>query len=150
MPNAPARFLRRRHPVRFALLGYATPVFWMGQLALLTLALGPNWLPVQGMTGSREAATGSGYALDVAHHLALPALVLAAQEVTLVAQLMRRSLLRAMGKEYVRTARAKGLSERRVLLHHALRNSLLPTITMIGGRFGFLFSGAVLVEVVFA
>lgn len=132
------------------LLGYATPVFWLGQLALLTLALGLGWFPVQGMSGSQEAATGPAYALDVAHHLALPALVLAVQEVTLVAQLMRRSLLEEMGKEYVRTARAKGLPGRRVLLHHALRNSLLPTVTVIGGRLGFLFSGAVLVEVVFA
>lgn len=137
--------------IRFVtLLGYATPVFWMGQLALLTLALGLGWFPVQGMTSSQEAATGPGYVLDVLHHLALPALVLAAQEVTLVAQLMRRSLLDEMGKEYVRTARAKGVSGRRVLLHHALRNSLLPTVTVIGGRLGFLFSGAVLVEVVFA
>lgn len=137
--------------IRFVtLLGYATPVFWMGQLALLTLALGLGWFPVQGMTASREATTGSGYALDVAHHLALPALVLAAQEVTLVAQLIRRSLLGEMGKEYVRTARAKGVSGRRLLLHHALRNSLLPAVTVIGGRLGFLFSGAVLVEVVFA
>ncbi len=129
--------------IRFVtLLGYATPVFWMGQLALLTLALGLGWFPVQGMTSSQEAATGPGYVLDVLHHLALPALVLAAQEVTLVAQLMRRSLLDEMGKEYVRTARAKGVSGRRVLLHHALRNSLLPTVTVIGGRLGFLFSGA--------
>lgn len=132
------------------LLGYATPVFWLGQLALLTLALGLGWFPVQGMTSSQETATGSGYVLDVAHHLALPALVLATQEVTLVAQLMRRSLLGEMGKEYVRTAWAKGLPGRRVLLRHAMRNSLLPTVTVIGGRLGFLFSGAVLVEVVFA
>lgn len=132
------------------LLGYATPVFWLGQLALLTLALGLGWFPVQGMTSSQETATDSGYVLDVARHLALPALVLATQEVTLVAQLMRRSLLGEMGKEYVRTARAKGLSGRRVLLRHAMRNSLLPTVTVIGGRLGFLFSGAVLVEVVFA
>ncbi|MDQ4127922.1 MAG: ABC transporter permease [Actinomycetota bacterium] len=132
------------------LLGYATPVFWLGQLALLTLALGLGWFPVQGMSDSQQAATGLGHALDVAHHLALPALVLAMQEVTLVAQLMRRSLLGEMGKAYVRTARAKGLSGRRVLLHHAMRNSLLPTVTIVGGRLGFLFSGAVLVEVVFA
>lgn len=132
------------------LLGYATPVFWLGQLALLTLALGLGWFPVQGMTSSQGSTTGFGYVLDVARHLALPALVLAAHEVTLVAQLMRRSLLGEMGKEYVRTARAKGLSGRKVLLHHAMRNSLLPTVTVIGGRLGFLFSGAVLVEVVFA
>ena len=137
--------------IRFVtLLGYATPVFWIGQLALLTLALGLGWFPVQGMSSSQGADTSAGYVLDVAHHLALPALVLAAQEVTLVTQLTRRSLLGEMGKEYVRTARAKGLPGRRVLLRHALRNSLLPTVTVIGGRLGFLFSGAVLVEVVFA
>jgi peptide/nickel transport system permease protein len=137
--------------VSFAtLIGYATPVFWLGQLALLTLALGAGLFPIQGMTSAHGAPTGFGHVLDVAHHLALPALVLAAQEITLVTQLTRRGLLEEMGKEYIRTARAKGLSGRRVLLHHALRNSLLPTVTIIGGRLGFLFAGTVLVEIVFA
>jgi peptide/nickel transport system permease protein len=137
--------------VSFAtLIGYATPVFWLGQLALLILALGAGLFPIQGMTSAHAASTGFGHVLDVAHHLALPALVLAAQEITLVTQLTRRGLLEEMGKEYIRTARAKGLSGRRVLLHHALRNSLLPTVTIIGGRLGFLFSGTVLVEIVFA
>ncbi len=131
------------------LIGYATPVFWLGQLAVLTLALGAGLFPIQGMT-SAQGTSGLGHVLDVAHHLALPALVLAAQEITLVTQLTRRGLLEEMGKEYVRTARAKGLSKSRVLLRHALRNSLLPTVTIIGGRLGFLFSGTVLVEIVFA
>ena len=131
------------------LIGYATPVFWLGQLALLTLALGAGLFPIQGMT-SAQGTSGLGHVLDVAHHLALPALVLAAQEITLVTQLTRRGLLEEMGKEYVRTARAKGLSNRRVLLRHALRNSLLATVTIVGERLGFLFSGTVLVEIVFA
>ncbi|MDP9072551.1 MAG: ABC transporter permease [Actinomycetota bacterium] len=134
-----------------ALVGSATPAFWLAQLALLTLAFRAGLFPVQGMTDARSAPGGLARAADVAHHLALPALVLAASQVALVARLTRTGLVQQLGAQYVRTARAKGISAGRVLVGHALPNALLPVVTVIGSRMvGFLFSSAVLVEVVFA
>jgi peptide/nickel transport system permease protein len=132
-----------------ALLGYAMPSFWLAQLAALTLALGTGLFPVQGISDARGAWTGWRHALDVLHHLALPALVLAANELALTARLVRAGVVDALGADYIRTARAKGLPERAVV-RHALRNALLPVVTVIGGRVGMLFTGAVLVETVFA
>jgi peptide/nickel transport system permease protein len=132
-----------------ALLGYATPSFWLGQLALLTLAVGTGWFPVQGMTDARNPQTGLAHLADVLRHLALPAIVLAANELALTTRLVRTGLLEALGADYVRTARAKGLPEGRVI-RHALRNVMLPVITVIGSRAGTILSGAVLVEIVFA
>jgi peptide/nickel transport system permease protein len=131
------------------LLGYATPSFWLGQMALLTLAVGTGLFPVQGMTDARNPQTGLGHLVDVLHHLALPALVLAANELALTTRLVRAGLLEALGTDYVRAARAKGLSEG-LVIRHALRNVMLPVITVIGSRAGMFLSGAVLVEVVFA
>ena len=132
-----------------ALLGHATPSFWLAQLAALTLALGTGLFPVQGFTDPRQAWTGWRYALDVLHHLTLPALVLAAGELALTTRLTRTGVLEALATDYARTARAKGLPERAVV-RHALRNALLPVVTVIGGRAGLLFTGAALVETVFA
>ena len=132
-----------------ALLGYATPSFWLGQLVLLALAVGTGLFPVQGMTDARRSSTGISHLVDVLHHLALPALVLAANELALTFRLVRTGLREALETDYVRTARAKGMPEQ-VVIRHALRNVLLPVATVIGSRAGMLFSGAVLVEVVFA
>ncbi len=128
---------------------YAAPVFWVGQLAILTLAAGLGWFPVQGMTSARSDATGMAAALDVAHHLVLPALVLASQEVAAVFRLTRVGLLDELASDHVRTARGKGLTERRVLVKHALRRPLVPVVTVIGGRAGHLLSGAIVTEIVF-
>lgn len=132
-----------------AAVGVALPSFWLAQLALLGLALGLGWFPVQGLTDARRQLTGPAWALDVLHHLALPALVLAAAELALTTRLVRTGLLETLEADYVQTARAKGLDERRVH-HHALRNALLPVATVVGGRVGMFLTGAVLVEVVFA
>lgn len=132
-----------------SLLGYATPTFWLGQLAVLFLAAGTGLFPVQGMSDARRPGTGLAHVLDVLHHLALPALVLAASELALTTRLVRTGVLQALSTDYVRTARAKGLPEGRVV-RHALGNALLPVVTVIGGRTGMLCSGAVLVEAVFA
>ena len=132
-----------------ALVGYATPSFWLAQIAALTLAVGTGLFPVQGITDARQTWTGWRYAADVVHHLALPALVLAANELALTTRLVRSGVLEALATDYIRTARAKGLPERAVI-RHALRNALLPVVTVIGGRIGMLFTGAVLVETVFA
>jgi peptide/nickel transport system permease protein len=132
-----------------ALVGYALPVFWLAQLAMLTIAFRTGWFPIQGMTTARASYTGLAHWGDVARHLVLPAGVLAASEVALVSRIARTGILNEMSRDYVRTAQAKGLSESRALVRHALRNALLPVVTVVGSRVGFLFSGAVLVETVF-
>jgi peptide/nickel transport system permease protein len=129
---------------------YAAPVFWVGNLAILLLAFHLGLFPLHGMSTAGSSATGFAAAADVARHLALPALVLASQEVAAVARLTRGALLEELGKDYVRTARAKGLRERVVLARHALRRALLPVVTVIGSRASHLLGGAVIVEIVFA
>ncbi|MEX2660064.1 MAG: ABC transporter permease [Acidimicrobiales bacterium] len=146
----------RPHGIRDALIGasslglYATPAFLAGQLAVLIFALRLGWFPVQGMTTARSDATGLDHVLDVAHHLVLPVLVLAAAELAAVARLTRAGVLDELGRDHVTTARAKGASEARVLVRHALRRALLPVVTVIGGRIGHLVAGTVVVEAVFS
>jgi peptide/nickel transport system permease protein len=132
-----------------ALLAHAMPTFWLAQMAAITLALGTGWFPVQGLTDARRALAGWRYALDVIHHLVLPALVLAAGELALTTRLTRTGVLEELATDYVRTARAKGLPERGVV-RHALRNAVLPIVTVVGSRAGLVVTGAVLVETVFA
>lgn len=131
------------------LTAHAAPTFWLGQLALLAFAGGLGWFPVQGMVDARETTSGLARVLDVAHHLALPALALASAQVALITRLVRTGLLEELGAAHVRTARAKGLTERRVVYVHALRRSLLSAATVIGGRIGHVLAGTVVVEVVF-
>ncbi|MDQ3897185.1 MAG: ABC transporter permease [Actinomycetota bacterium] len=132
-----------------ALIGYALPVFWLAQLAMLTIAFRTGWFPVQGMTTARADYTGLAHYTDIARHLVLPSLVLAASEVALITRVARTGILAEMSSDYIRVAEAKGLSPTGALVHHALRNALLPVVTIVGTRIGFLLSGAVLVETVF-
>lgn len=144
---------RRRWPdvtVTTATLAlYSAPVFLLGQLAILVLALRAGLFPVQGMSSPRSPQEGFAHALDVAHHLVLPALALASQEVAAVSRLTRVGLLDELGRDHIRTARAKGVPERTVVVRHALRRAMLPVVTVLGGRVGHLVAGAVVVEVVF-
>ncbi len=133
-----------------ALLAYAVPVMWLGQLAILVLGLRAGLFPVGGMSDPRVHYAGIAHLADIGAHLALPALVLAASEVAMVYRVMRTGLLQELQKEYVRTAHAKGVRPDRVLSHHAMRHAMLPVVTIIGTRVGFLFSGAVIVESLFA
>ncbi len=128
---------------------YAAPVFWLGQLAILIFAFHLGLFPVQGMTAAAGATTGLGGLLDIAHHLALPVLVLASQEVTAVTRLTLTGLIDELASDHVRTARAKGLAERAVLVRHALPRALLSVLTVVGARVGHLIAGAVIVEIVF-
>lgn len=128
---------------------YAAPVFWLGQLAILFFALRLGWFPVQGMTTAREQYTGWAAVADVAHHLALPALVLASQQLAAVSRLTRSGVSAELESDHVRTARAKGVGESTVLVRHALRRPLLPVVTVIGGRIGHLVAGTVVIETVF-
>jgi peptide/nickel transport system permease protein len=131
-----------------ALLGHAVPVFWLAQIVLLLIAFRTGWFPIQGMTDARAGHTGWAAVADVAHHLVLPALVLAGSELALTTRVTRTGLLEQLGQDYVRTARAKGASS--VLRRHALPNALLPVVSVIGTRIGVLFAGAILTETVFA
>lgn len=128
---------------------YSTPAFWMGQLAILALSLGLGALPVQGMTSAGHALTGGSYAWDVARHLALPAMVLASQEIAVLVRLTRSSLLDELPRDHIRTARAKGLGATRTIVRHALPRALLPVVTVIGARVGHLIAGAAVVEILF-
>lgn len=144
---------RRRWPdvgLNGVLLGlYAAPVFWLGQLAILALALGAGWFPVQGMTTAGSDAAGPARIADIAHHLVLPALVLASQELAAVGRLTRVGLRDELDSDHVRMARAKGLTEPVVVVKYGLRRALAPVVTVVGNRVGHLVAGTVVVEVVF-
>ncbi|MDE0804974.1 MAG: ABC transporter permease, partial [Acidimicrobiales bacterium] len=127
---------------------YAAPVFWLGQLAILGFALRLGWFPVQGMTTARADYTGWSAVADVAHHLALPAIVLATQQLAAVSRLTRSGVVDELRSDHIRTARAKGVAEFTVLRRHALRRPLLPVVTVIGGRVGHLVAGTVVIETV--
>lgn len=128
---------------------FSAPLFWIGQMAMLLFALQLGVLPVQGMTDAGSLTLGFAHARDVAAHLALPALVLASHEVVVLMRVTRTSLLQELTREHVRTARAKGVRERLVVLRHGLPRALLPVIAVVGARAGQLLGGAVVVEVVF-
>ena len=132
-----------------SLIAYAIPAFWLAQIAILFLALELNVFPLGGYSDARHQYSGPQLVIDVAYHLVLPAAVLAASELALLTRVTRTGLLRELGQDYVRTARAEGASERQVLWRHALRNAMLPIVTVIGSRIGTLISGAVVIEAAF-
>ncbi len=133
-----------------ALVCYATPLFWIALMAVLLFSVTLEWLPAFGMATVGGNLSGLAYALDVAHHLVLPATVLGLFYIALYTRLTRASLLEVGNQDFIRTARAKGVRERRILWVHQLRNALLPIITMAGLQAGHLIGGAVVVETVFA
>lgn len=134
----------------FSLIGYAAPIFWTG--LLLLLLFGSVWpiLPVAGMTDVVNPKTGYAYVVDVARHLVLPSFTLGVVFLAQYSRLARVNMIDALSADYVRTARAKGLPEYVVIGKHALRNTLIPIVTVVGLQFGNLFAGAVLVETVFS
>ncbi len=134
----------------FATIGYAVPVFWTGIMLIILFASVLPIFPVEGMLSVRvRDASIFVKTLDVLHHLVLPAFTLAIIYLAQYARLSRASMLEVLGSDYIRTARAKGASERTVLFKHALRNAALPILTVAGLQFGNLISGALLVETVF-
>ncbi len=128
----------------FALLGVSVPNFWLGILFVLAFAVGLGWLPSQGY------ASLVMQPVQALQYLLLPALTLGLAMAGVVTRMVRSSVLEAIGQDYVRTARAKGLSERGVVWKHALKNALIPTVTVVGLQFGTLLGGAVVVEQVFS
>ena len=129
-----------------SLFGASMPVFWLGIVLMVIFSLTLGWLPASGMF----APYGGGDLADLARHLVLPAVTLAAASVTIVARLTRSAMLEVLGQDYIRTARAKGLVERHVVVRHALKNAMVPIVTVIGVQAGYLLGGAVLTETVFA
>ena len=139
------------HFVTFlALFGYSAPVFWTGILLLIGFSLNLHWFPVAGM---RDVTIEGGFwvhFIDVARHMVLPVITLSSIFLALYSRLSRATMIEVLGSDYVRTAKAKGLTERQVVYKHALKNSLSPVITLAGLQFSAVISGAVLVETVFS
>jgi peptide/nickel transport system permease protein len=129
-----------------SLFGASMPSFWLGIVLMVLFALQLGWLPASGM----YAPYGGGGLRDLLAHLVLPAITLAAASVTIVARLTRAALLETLGQDYIRTARAKGVGERLIVLRHGLKNAMIPIVTVIGVQAGYLLGGAVLTETVFA
>jgi peptide/nickel transport system permease protein len=147
----------------FSLIGVSMPIFWLGLMAIFLFAVVLHWTP----SGTRIGVdvqltritnfylidailTGNVSALiDLLHHLILPALVLATVPMALLARMTRSSMLEALNQDYIRTAHAKGLRARVVVMRHALKNALLPVVTVVGLQVGTLLSGAILTETIF-
>ncbi len=119
-----------------AVLGQSTPIFWLGILAILFFAVRLGWFPAGGRGTLR--------------HLVLPGFTLALYSVPLAMRLTRSSMLEVMGKDYIRTARSKGLPERVVVFQHALRSAMIPVVTVLALRLGAIITGAIVLEQVFA
>lgn len=147
-----------------SLVGVSMPVFWLGLVLILIFSIGLGWFPVSGRLsiGTDLTVITRFYVVDaivtknwkalwdVLHHLALPAMALSTIPMAIIARMTRSSMLEVMRQDYIKTARAKGLSETKVIFKHALRNGLIPVITVIGLQFGVLLGGAILTETVFA
>lgn len=132
-----------------ALLLYATPSFIIAIVLILIFGVTLQWLPIGGLVTVGAGLTGLDYVVDLVEHLVLPVAALCTFYIAIYARLARASMLEVQTLDFVRTARAKGLNERRVVYVHALRNALLPIVTMAGLQVSSLIGGAVLVETVF-
>jgi len=119
-----------------SLLGLSFPNFALGPILILVFAIHFDWLPVSGAASARS--------------LILPAITMGASLAAILTRMVRTSMLEELGQDYIRTARAKGLSERRVVYRHALRNAMIPVVTVIGLQFGALLAGAIVTETIFA
>jgi len=147
-----------------SLTGYSMPIFWWGLLLILFFSVQLGWTPVSGRIAVQyyiEPETGFllidslragdiGAFWSALHHLILPAIVLGTVPLAVIARMTRSAMLEVLGEDYIRTARAKGLSRFRVVGLHALRNALIPVVTVIGLQVGVLFTGAILTETIFS
>lgn len=133
-----------------SLVGFAAPVFWTGIMLVILFASVLPLFPISGMRAIDSTGAG-GWAdvRDVLHHLVLPALTLGLIYLAQYSRLARASMLDVLGSDFIRTARAKGLAQGVVLYKHALRNAVLPVVTLLGLQFGNVMAGAILVETVF-
>ncbi|MEE4011379.1 ABC transporter permease [Roseibium sp. FZY0029] len=127
------------------LIGISTPSFWLGLLLILVFAVNLRLFPASGM----YAIYGGGDLVDLIHHLTLPALTLSVVATGVIARLTRTAMLEVLRQDYIRTARAKGLSERKVIYKHAFKSALVGVVPVIGIQAGFVIGGAVYIETVF-
>ena len=135
-------------------VGFATPVFWLAlMLQVLVVQIYLKWnirvFYTSGLSSSTNAGHGFHFLIDRVQHLALPVIALCVLSVSTYSRYMRASMLEVLNSDYVRTARAKGLVERRVIMKHAFRNALIPLITVVAIDFGALFAGAIVTETIF-
>lgn len=153
--------LRRGTPVdggimTLAMIGQSIPNFWMGIMMIMFFGLYLGWFPISGNVPflmplfSGDFATAFANLPDSLYHMVMPAIAVGSYTLARNARLVRSSMLEVLQQDFVRTARSKGIPERQVVLHHALRNAWLPVVTMIGLEFGFLLGGVVVVETVFS
>ncbi len=133
----------------FALIGISMPSFFFGMLLIKIFAVDLQVLPVSGMSTAGSTAVGISYGLDVARHMLLPLIVLTLGSVAGLMRYTRSSMLEVIRQDYIRTARAKGLKEKVVIYKHALRNGMIPVITLLGFWLPALFSGAFMTESIF-
>ncbi len=147
-----------------SLAGYSMPIFWWGLILIMLFSVSLGWTPVSGrldLLYDIEPKTGfmlidtllsdeQGSFLDAVRHLILPAIVLGTIPLAVIARMTRSAMLEVLREDYVRTARAKGLSPARVVFVHALRNALIPVLTVFGLQVGTLLAGAVLTETIFS
>ena len=127
------------------LVGISTPSFWLGLIFVLLFSVQLGWFPVSGMM----QVVGGGGVLDVLHHLVLPAVTLGVVATGVIARLTRSTMLEVLRKDFIRSARAKGLSERRVIMRHAYKNALVSIVPVLGIQTGFVIGGAIYIETVF-
>lgn len=140
----------------FAIVGQSMPSFWLGIMLILIVGLQLKWLPISGHVPffqpilDGEFGVAIGNLPEALRHLIMPGITIAVFSLSRNARLVRSTMLEVLSQDYIRTARAKGLTGRAVIIGHAFRNALIPVITMIGLEFGFLLSGVVVVETVFS
>jgi len=132
------------------LLFYAMPSFFLGLMMIVVFSVKLGWLPVGGIQTIPSFYTGWDYVKDVARHLIMPTASLSLIYLALYMRLMRTSVLEVAGLDYVRTAKAKGAGEARLMIHHIARNALLPVITLLGVQFSTILGGSVVIETVFS
>jgi peptide/nickel transport system permease protein len=133
-----------------AILGFSIPVFWIGIILILVFCLSFHLLPTQGMVDVRADYTGWKHWIDVGKHLILPVTTLTLESVGAYVRMMRSSMLEVLGEDYIRTARSKGLPQRKVIFKHAASNASMSVLTLMGLKLGYLLTSSVLVEIVFA
>jgi peptide/nickel transport system permease protein len=129
----------------FVLVGFSMPIFWLGIIMQIVFGLKLGILPVSGMQSPGQTGV-----LDLLWHLILPALALATGATAIIARMTRSSMLEVIRQDYIRTARAKGLNEQATITRHAMKNALIPVVTVVGMQVGYLLGGDILIEMVFS
>lgn len=128
---------------------YATPLFWVGLILIIVFSLRLGWFPTSGMITVGVPMTGPQAVIDILHHLVLPSVALSGFYMALYVRLMRSSMLETLGQDFIKTAHSKGLSDRKIVVRHALRNAIIPVLTMAGVQVSAMLGGSVIIESVF-